>query len=71
MNDRDDVRESLPHELGLLLDALRSEFDTKITSLKLWGILMCLAGGTIGGLLAKLAPSQTSEAVGVVVRLLA
>lgn len=60
----------LPPDLALLLDALRSEFNAKLTSLKLQGILALTAGGTIGGLISRIAfPTQTSRVLGHIARL--
>lgn len=56
-------RESqLPAELGILLDAMRQEFDAKLGNLKAWGLAMCLAGGTLGGVVAQLVAPDTTQA---------
>lgn len=48
------LRRSAP-ELATLFDALRGEFDAKISSLKAWGVAMCFLGGAVGGLTASVA----------------
>lgn len=61
----------LPSELALLLDAMRQEFDSKLSSLKAWGLAMCLAGGTVGGVVAQLvAPDKTQSALHAATHLL-
>jgi len=54
----------LPPDLGLLLSALRSETDAKLSNLKAWGVAMTLGGGTIGGIIAGFArPSEAHSAL--------
>lgn len=61
----------LPPELALLLAAFRSEFDAKLSALKLWGGLALLGGGTLGGIISRIAfPSQTHDVAAFVVRAL-
>ena len=55
-------------ELALLFQALRSEFDSKVSNLKAWGVAMTLAGGTLGGFVAELVrPGVVREAVEAVI----
>jgi hypothetical protein len=71
---RSDRHEQVEHlrkdspELATLFDAIRGEFDAKISSLKAWGVAMCLGGGVIGGLtttVTELArPGSVSQAIG-------
>lgn len=54
----------LTPELALLLDAIRTEFDAKLTSLKLWGALALVCGGTLGGVVSQyVAPATTAAAL--------
>ena len=56
--------QNLPADLSLLLEAIRAEFDSKLTTVKLWGTLAMLAGGTLGGVVSRfLAPAQTASAL--------
>lgn len=52
---------SLPPELLLLFDALRTELDAKVSALKAWGIAMTVCGGTIGGFIAALKSDFVSN----------
>jgi len=67
------LRKSSP-ELATLFDALRAEFDAKLSSLKAWGVAMCLAGGAVGGFAASLTeiarPGTVAAVAGAVERLL-
>lgn len=58
----DSVIEKLPPDLGLLLAALRSETDAKISNLKAWGVAMTLGGGTLGGVIASAAAPDAVRA---------
>lgn len=61
----------LPPDLALLLNALRSEWDTKLQNVKLWGSIAMLGGGTIGGVVgARFAPEQVKATLGVAATLL-
>lgn len=42
-------------ELATLFDAIRAEFDAKVSALKAWGLAMCLGAGFLGGLTTTLA----------------
>lgn len=61
------VREdALPADLALLLSAFRVETQAQISSLKAWGIAMCLGGGTLGGIVASFThPAAARAAIGV------
>ncbi len=61
-----DVREYLPPDLALLLDALRQEFNAKVSNLKAWGFGMCLAGGTLGGIITAFFPQSPADAASAV-----
>jgi hypothetical protein len=67
------LRKTSP-ELATLFDALRAEFDAKLSSLKAWGVAMCLGGGAVGGFAASLTeitrPGTVASAVQMVERLL-
>ena len=52
------VEPVLPGDLAVLFDALRQEFDAKVSQLKAWGVAMCLAGGTIGGFVGSFTHSD-------------
>lgn len=63
--------QQLPPDLALLFEALREEFNAKISNLKAWGLAMCLGGGTLGGIVTTLvAPSTTHQALAAVGRFL-
>jgi hypothetical protein len=69
--DRDIPREDLPHDLSLLLDAMRREFDAKVLGLKYWGIAMTLGSGTLGGIISGLRPHESAAALHTVLGLFA
>lgn len=60
-----DLRRDSP-ELATLFDAVRAEFDAKVSALKAWGVAMTIGGGAIGGVVstvAELARPGSVEAV--------
>jgi hypothetical protein len=62
------AEEQLPPELALLLQAIRSEFDAKLGSAKLWGGLALLGGSTVSGIIGHfVAPTQTTAAFHAVI----
>lgn len=56
-------------ELATLFDAIRAEFDAKVSALKAWGVAMCVCGGAVGGFTATVTelthPGAVSQAVGL------
>lgn len=60
------LRKDAP-DLAMLFDAMRGEFDAKISSLKAWGVAMCLGGGAVGGFTATIVeltrPGSVAEAI--------
>lgn len=62
--------DALPPELLLLLEAFRKEWEAKFSSLKLWGSLALLGGGTLGGIISRvIAPQQTTSALHAVLHI--
>lgn len=57
-------------ELATLFDAIRGEFDAKISSLKAWGVAMCLGGGAVGGFTATVTelarPGSVEQAISAI-----
>lgn len=59
--------EGLTPELSLLLDAIRREFDAKLSAQ--WWRYLAIGGvgGTLGGLIGRVAfPQQTAQAIAAV-----
>jgi hypothetical protein len=52
---------SLPAEMALLLNAVRQEFDAKISGLKAWLTATCVVAGCGGGLVAGLLHPQVAH----------
>lgn len=63
---RDQQEPNLPPDLTVLLDAIRAEFNAKISSLKAWGVAMTLGGGAVGGFVGELVrPGSVQQAMGI------
>ena len=63
----DGLRRDAP-ELATLFDAIRAEFDAKVSALKAWGFAMCLGAGFLGGLTTTFTelvrPGSVGQALG-------